>query len=447
MGAASDTEDKELDFEDETYYGQHYDQQHVPFQSEATGVEDRDPVTELVDFANSCCEEFELGDTLKDDVLKACKKHMIDNPATYLIPDSVQANFIHGKQFWSAVSDSASDHRSEIRRKLDKSIEDGTDIYTTCLKLVPPGYQLTEGHAERILFVRLYLKKYNTIDWKTAEEPKVSAWDYVDNKLTQFRGKSKQEQEKALRVNIQKDKKLYPVPAGSQSSFPTVVRAQDWQSDINVAVLAMAEQVQSVRRRAPRRNPKATPASRAVPSPRVQAQELEPKDEQREANRGADVQPGLTGEPGTPDWGHQNVESPSDGARLVNPPAHPTELRADNTATRQLQDGGTGSGTSTLTGAIRNRNTGLGTPGRPSPMCLRSLSGSSRHTSQSGAQHTPSGGTRYSPMPQPRASGSQTSSRLGTPTPSNGLRASLGEEQSHYNPTTSETVSATIGWL
>jgi len=263
-----------------------------------------------------CCEELELNDALKDDVLKSCKlpvqfllvrlysrvlsvgrdvkknavdgflesstfkthisrrilcslldpnlpffvqgatprfvKHIVDNPGAYNIPEAVRTSFMHSKLFASGVSDNASSHRSDVRRKLDKSIEDAADIYTTCIRLYPQGYQLTEDHARRISFVRMYLVKYNSITvWPGKSKP--SFWEWIDTKLVKLRKLSKQDQEAALRSNFRKDKKKFPIPVDSQSSFPTVVKPQDWQADIAVAVLAMADQVESVpRQHAPR---------------------------------------------------------------------------------------------------------------------------------------------------------------------------------------------------
>ncbi|KAG8727485.1 hypothetical protein FRC10_006061, partial [Ceratobasidium sp. 414] len=69
MGAASDIEDDELDFEDEHLYGPG-DGHDDPTVQSASANTDTDG---FLSFANQCCEEFGLSDTLKDDVIKSCK--------------------------------------------------------------------------------------------------------------------------------------------------------------------------------------------------------------------------------------------------------------------------------------------------------------------------------------------------------------------------------------
>ncbi|KAG9075470.1 hypothetical protein FRC06_010072, partial [Ceratobasidium sp. 370] len=69
MGAASDIEDDELEFEDEHQYGQNDGQGDPTVQSASVNADTND----LLSFANQCCEEFGLNDALKDDVFRSCK--------------------------------------------------------------------------------------------------------------------------------------------------------------------------------------------------------------------------------------------------------------------------------------------------------------------------------------------------------------------------------------
>ncbi|KAG9080949.1 hypothetical protein FRC06_005977, partial [Ceratobasidium sp. 370] len=458
---------------------------------------------DLLSFANQCCEELELNDALKDDVLKSCKlpvnflmtrlysrvlsfgrdvkkntvdgflesltfkshisrrilcslldpnnpffvqgtkqrfvKHIIDNPGAYNIPDAVRTSFIHSKAFSSGISDNASSHRSDIRRKVDKSIEDAVDIYTTCYRLYPEGYQCTEDHARHVAFIRMYLLEYNTTAWDG--KPTSSFWEWLDAKLVKFRKKSKADRETSLRTNLKKDQKRFPVPVDGQSSFPAVVKAQDWQADIAVAVLAMAEQVESVpRQRAPRSRATSSRASAVAPMPNAGAQGNEQDsgqpermdDQQEEDAATAGTQSEPEEEPPT-GWGNGN---PPNGAAmdvdrcLVGPqPGH--------AAGGQPYGGG-----SDFTGPIRNRNPVSGQQRRSNPIGR----GSAPPPHRAGGHLGLGNGTRsHSPAtPHTRSSVSQASSRFGTPTPYNNGTTNE-DDQLLYDPSSSETRGATLG--
>ncbi|KAG8727088.1 hypothetical protein FRC10_006469, partial [Ceratobasidium sp. 414] len=176
----------------------------------------------------------------------------------------------------------------------------------------------------------MYLVEYNSVTaWPGKSKP--SFWEWIDTKLVKLRKLPKQDQEAALRSNFRKDKKKFPIPVDGQSSFPTVVKPQDWQADIAVAVLVMAEQVESVpRQRAPRSKTsgsRRTPAVGAVPD----AGTPDNRQDQSEHERADDQQEEepATGTQSEPDegpltgWGHQNLDrAPMDVERHpVGPPA------------------------------------------------------------------------------------------------------------------------------
>ncbi|QRV96782.1 hypothetical protein RhiJN_24800 [Ceratobasidium sp. AG-Ba] len=478
MGAASDIEDEELDFEEEIGYGQN-DNLSNPAAQTASASPD---VDNLLNFASQCCEEFGLNDAMKDDVLKTCKlplpfllvrlysrvlafgkdvkKNTVDGfleSATFRnhilrqilcslldptipfyvqgtknqfieIPHSLQGSYINGKVFGTGISDNASSHRSDILRKLKKSIEGSIDIYTTCRNLYPPGYQCTKDHAQRILFIRMYLVEY------LAKDNKLKFWEWVDAKLVKLRRKSKADQESSLLANFKKDKKKFPIPVESESAFPTVVRAQDWQNDISVAVLAMAREVEWVpRQRAPRSRPVApTPAANSrsrtsTPDDRAIRSETEVPDNPPEDDRATNGTPSKF-EDETPSMqNHQSLDGDTmdlDQRSAAPQPGH------------GAAGGQTASKNGELVGAMQNRNASSGSSRRVDPIGRASATPPICRVTNNPHRRSPA-------PPLQRAATSQSSSRFGTPGSFNG--ASGEEEQSFYNPLLSETHSATLG--
>ncbi|KAG9090806.1 hypothetical protein FRC06_000868, partial [Ceratobasidium sp. 370] len=295
MGVLSD-EDDDLDFEDDVPLPPRPSRSRVTV---SNVQQRGGPVSDIITFTNACCEEFGLSDVLKNDALKCAQllsqhllvwtytrvlslgqqvkhsnvssflnstefrehitrrlqcsildpnilfyvkgttarfvKHMIANPGVYQIPADVQENFMHSKEFSSAIGDVFSNYRSEIRRKVEKGSNEHLDIYSLCPTLPMRGFQLTDQHALRIAFIRMYLDQYNTIVWAPKDRKKKSFWDWLDDKLVSFYKLPEVAQVDKLQKNLRKDLQRYPIPSGGMSMFPPIVHVPDWQADDDLA--------------------------------------------------------------------------------------------------------------------------------------------------------------------------------------------------------------------
>ncbi|KAG9081888.1 hypothetical protein FRC06_005347 [Ceratobasidium sp. 370] len=263
MGVLSD-EDDDLDFEDDVPLPPRPSRSHV---TTSNVQQRGGPVSDIIAFTNACCEEFGLSDVLKNDTLKCAQlplqhllmrtytrvlslgqqvkhsnvssflnstefrehitrrpqcsildpnilfyvegttarfvKHMIANPGVYQIPADVQENFMHSKEFLSAIGDVFSNYQSEIRRK------------------------------------RMYLDQYNTIVWAPKDRKKKSFWDWLDDELVLFYKLPEVAQVDKLQKNLRKDLQQYPIPSSGMSMFPPVVHVPEWQADVSLTTLEM----------------------------------------------------------------------------------------------------------------------------------------------------------------------------------------------------------------
>ncbi|KAG9079431.1 hypothetical protein FRC06_007730, partial [Ceratobasidium sp. 370] len=260
---------------------------------------------DIVAFANACCEEFGLPDMLKNDALKCAQlplqhllirtytrvlsfgqhvkhsnvsaflmstefkehitrrlqcsildpnllfyvkgttarfvKHMIANPGLYQISPAVQEHFMHSREYSAAVGDVFSNYRSELKRKTEKGSDEGLDIYSLCPTLVMRGFQLTDDHALRISFMRMYLDQYNMIVWAPKDKKKKTFWEWLDDKLAALYQLPEEAQVQKLQKNLRKDLKRYPIPARGMSMFPPVAHFPDWQADVSTTTLEMLD--------------------------------------------------------------------------------------------------------------------------------------------------------------------------------------------------------------
>ncbi|KAG8796302.1 hypothetical protein FRC12_000717 [Ceratobasidium sp. 428] len=257
---------------------------------------------EIVNFVGTCCEEFELSDSMKEDVLKTSRlpmqlllirmyarlasthqqvqqstvssflvsadfkehitrrlqcglldpenpffvrgttdrfvRHMTENPVAYKIPEAVRRFFLHSKPFRSAVGGVFSNTRGEFRRKIIKANADGTDIYTLCQALGMRGFQFSEAHALKISYARMYFVEYSTMEWGL-DEKRPPVWTWVDSKYEKLYQLSAKKRAKALKANFAADKAMFPVPASNIRAFPKVVMMPQWQADSAAAVAAL----------------------------------------------------------------------------------------------------------------------------------------------------------------------------------------------------------------
>ncbi|KAF8601805.1 hypothetical protein BDV93DRAFT_228042 [Ceratobasidium sp. AG-I] len=513
MGVLSD--DDELDYEQD---------EHLPPPLPAPRRQPRrpnvQPASEITTFANLCCEEFGLNDSLKSDVLQCSKlsppfmmvrlyarllsfgqdvkqstvgsfldsavykehitrrlqcglldpnilyyvqgttsrfvKHMIKNPASYQIPEAVQAHFMHSKEFSKAIGETLSSFRGEMKRKIDKSLEERQDIYSLCQKLAIRGFQLSEDHARRISLVRMYLFDYNKIIWSSSKTRK-TFWDWFDDKLTKFRKQTEDEQEESLDKNIRRDKRRYPVPPNNQQSFPAMVHAPEWQTHVSIATMAMCD-YHSDPNQLPdpgddHEQSEHEPTNPTHGDEDIDGQNREHEDEHHNehepqgGNRDGNAANGQSINPANSlDHGPNRALLPGahymelDGGR-INPPGN----LAGSSSARTLQSESNGRCTPGA-GHRRGVDPGVG-PLRGSPAGSRPSPLPSRSVTPTGQPSTRAG--RASRRTLGRAAvaestGSGSSSGFNTPIASQSLGLTFGDER--YDPNLSETAMATVGW-
>ncbi|KAG8795704.1 hypothetical protein FRC12_010941 [Ceratobasidium sp. 428] len=405
-------------------------------------------------------------------------KHIIDNPVAYQVSPAAQEHFMHGKDFSSGCGDVLTQYRSEVKRKfkqLDKGIEEKLDIYTLCQRLVPQGYQLTEAHALRMSFVRIYLADYNQIVWKPKDpNRKKSFWEWLDLvKLAEFHGLSDEAQDRRLRRNLRKDLVQYPVPPGGVQSFPVHVNMQDWQAEISITMLEMAEHEIDICRRVAA----SQAAQSATNTPEVTNTPLRSQQEEQagtggglrdhddfsaslgaggsrgghggEGGDGGDtdlqdnashngnghlqgnaLQHGGQGELGQQMFSHtpQELNGHTPPQAGTAPPVHVHGSGLPNSASARRHGRGAGSG---IGGS------------RASPMGLRPLSLPMLTRSGTPTRQGQASGSAQRPQQQATAPGI---TQFSAASANGSLGLSFGEEQSQYDPTTSETSRGTVGY-
>ncbi|GAB1527464.1 hypothetical protein RhiTH_010639 [Rhizoctonia solani] len=247
----------------------------------------------LMLFADGCCEEFGLADALKEDVLQTAKlppqflltclyartvafgkhvqntkvdsfltsrefketvtrrlqaglldpyitryvdgttarfvRHIIENPASYEIPMAVQAQFMHSKLFSSAIQ---------------RSVIEGEDIVTLSSKLAIHGFQMGKDHILRIAFLRDYYIDFTTKNnAKTAQlsndnKTETKFWSFVDAKLEKLMRKSLNDRLQSLDCTLAKDKRRFTAP---KAGAPAILSKSmpEWQASVSHAISTM----------------------------------------------------------------------------------------------------------------------------------------------------------------------------------------------------------------
>ncbi|KAG8709205.1 hypothetical protein FRC12_021637 [Ceratobasidium sp. 428] len=535
MGAMSDSDSDGLDFEDEV--PRQAAPPQVRASHGRHNIQGGPQPNDIVGFARACCEEFALDGSLKSDVLRTAQlstpelmirvyarlvsfgqhikessansfldtpefkehitrrlqcslldpdipyyvqgytpravKHIVENPVSYQISPAAQEHFMHSKEFSSGCGEVLTSFRSELKRKLDKGIEDKADIYTLCQRLVPQGYQLTEGHALRFSFVRIYLAKYNKIVWKPKDpEKKKSFWEWLDIvKLMEFYGLSDEEQDRRLRKNLRKDLKQFPVPPGGVQPFPVHANMQDWQAEISITMLEMAEHEIEICRRIA-----ASQAAQPANTPEIPNVPLRSHEEQARTGGGlgdhGDFSAGLGA--GESYGGHGGEGDDDRDTNLQDNTLHNGNSRLQGNALQsgqgeqgqqtflhtpqepnghtQLQAGavlpvhahGSGSSTPASGSGRRLRGAGSGIPSsRSSPMGQRPLSLPMLPRGSTPARQGQASGSAQRPQQQATTAGM---TQFPAASANGSLGLSFGDEQSQYDPATSETSRGTVGY-
>ncbi|GAB1521051.1 hypothetical protein RhiTH_004142 [Rhizoctonia solani] len=247
----------------------------------------------LMLFADGCCEEFGLANALKEDVLRTAKlppqflltrlyartvafgkhvqntkvdlfltsrefketvtrrlqaglldpyitryvdgttarfvRHIIENPASYEIPMAVQAQFMHSKLFSSAIQ---------------RSVIEGEDIVTLSSKLAIHGFQMGKDHILWIAFLRDYYIDFTTKNnAKTAQlsndnKTETKFWSFVDAKLEKLMRKSLNDRLQSLDCTLAKDKRRFTAP---KAGAPAILSKSmpEWQASVSHAISTM----------------------------------------------------------------------------------------------------------------------------------------------------------------------------------------------------------------